>query len=144
MERVESATAQTVDSDLMGQMWVGGVDDVLLRTKINLFISYMSRDSPNLDIQPSEFLVGTAYLEVSVKGEATGRCSPLPLLDILTSVTEEVEVGKEGILDDFLPLKSGVRWSQSFSCGVVLIEGCAYGGRPFLERSSNVLAEGIS
>lgn len=83
------------------------------------------------------------YLEVGIKSEAASRRRPLTGLDVLSGITQKVEVGEKSVFDDVIPFKSSARGSEGFGGGVVEIKGRADGGRPFLEGFSYVLAKCI-
>lgn len=74
-------------------------------------------------VAASELLSSSEDLEVSVEGEATGRCCPWALANVLASITEEVEVGKEGVIDNLFPLEGTARRDEGFGSRVVLVEG---------------------
>jgi hypothetical protein len=81
---------------------------------------------------------------VGVEGEAASRSGPLMMLDVLSSITQKIEVGEESVLDDIIPFKSGVRGLKGFSSGVVEIKCSADGGRSFLKGFGYVFAECVS
>ena len=72
---------------------IGGMDGILLTTKVVVLISYMSGNSSDFDIEALEFFAGMHNLEVGVKCKAACRSSPWVVTDILSSITKEVEVG---------------------------------------------------
>jgi hypothetical protein len=90
--------------------------------KVGVLVTDMGCNSADFDVQALELLASTKYLEVGVESKATSRSGPLMVTNILPSVTEEIEVRQECILDDIFPSESRTRGSKSFGCSVILIE----------------------
>jgi hypothetical protein len=95
---------------------------VLLGTKVGVLVTDMGCNSADFDVQALELLMSMKYLKVGVESKAASRSGPLTVSNVLPSVTEEIEVRQECILDDIFPSESSTRGSKRFGGGVILIE----------------------
>ena len=56
------------------------------------------------------FHIGTFELKGLVDCKVSGRCHPRFPSNVLTGITEEIEVGEECVLNDLIPVEYLSRW----------------------------------
>jgi hypothetical protein len=83
---------------------------MFLHPKVDIFVPDIGCKAGNLNVQPSNLLLRTLKLEGPVNSEASGWCRPWFPSNILAGITEEVEIGEEGIFNHLIPVERLSRW----------------------------------
>ena len=95
----------------------------------------------DFDVEALDLLTCTFKLEMLVYHHTTGRLCPWAVMDILSRIPQEVEIGEESILNHVIPRQV---WPRGGNCGcnhVVVVKSIAYCLGPGSQGCCNVFSK---